>query len=214
MIRLKEPLPPKRTYVLAIRFSGAIWDTAVGMFRGQYAGVGGEKHTYVATHMRPNNARRLFPCFDEPQFKTPFNVSIARPRTHHTLFNTELNRTIDAIPTPPSDASAGSTAARYVLDQFEITEPMATFEFGFVVSSLTEVADASAETADLPTIRIWARPEFHGELETLRERIIQILNVVRRYLNVAYPLPKLDVVALPGFSALKPIDNWGLLVFK
>lgn len=43
--------------------------------------------------MRPNNARRLFPCFDEPEFKTPFTVAIARPKTHRTLFNTALKST-------------------------------------------------------------------------------------------------------------------------
>lgn len=50
---------------------------------------------YLATHMRPNNARRVFPCMDEPEFKTPFTVSIARPKTHFTLFNTELERTTE-----------------------------------------------------------------------------------------------------------------------
>lgn len=95
LIRLKEPLVAQAEYELQIAFSGTIWDTAEGLFRGHYADAAGEKRAYLATHMRPNNARRLFPCMDEPQFKTPFRVSIARPRNYHTLFNTAVESTTD-----------------------------------------------------------------------------------------------------------------------
>lgn len=44
--------------------------------------------------------------------------------------------------------------------------------------------------------------------------MVVILNSLREFWNVDLPLTKLDVVALPGFSAVKPVDNWGLVVFK
>lgn len=93
---------------------------------------------------------------------------------------------------------------------------MSTFTVGFVMSQLTEVKTPTDEQVDdeLPTIRIWARPDFHEELQTLRAKIVTILKSVTKYWAVKYPLGKLDIVALPGFSALKPIDNWGLVVFK
>lgn len=50
---------------------------------------------YLATYLRPNNARRLFPCFDEPAFKVPFTVSISRPKNYTTLFNSVLRSTDD-----------------------------------------------------------------------------------------------------------------------
>lgn len=93
---------------------------------------------------------------------------------------------------------------------------MSTFTFGFVSSQLVEVshsADLNIDS-DLPTIRIWSQPGFAGELQPLRSKLITILNSVSKYWAVKYPLGKLDVVALPGFYSLKPIDNWGLLVFK
>lgn len=113
--------------------------------------------------------------------------------------------------------------SKYVIDHFETTERMSTFTFGFVISQLTELVVTSSSTKTpasdeqpliRPSVRIWARPEFHPELATIHSKVEQILRSVRRYWNVDYPLSKLDVVALPGFTALKPIDNWGLVVFK
>lgn len=106
-----------------------------------------------------------------------------------------------------------------MVDHFKTTDKMSTFTFGFVTSQLSEVLSSATTVATqdpdlLPTIRIWARPEFHQELQTLRSKLITILKSVTKYWAVKYPMDKLDVVALPGFSSLKPIDNWGLLVFK
>lgn len=50
--------------------------------------------------------------------------------------------------------------------------------------------------------------------QDVREKVIVTLRSLQTYLGVEFPLKKLDVVALPGFSAVKPVDNWGLLVFK
>lgn len=47
--------------------------------------------------MRPNNARRVFPCFDEPGFKVPFSVSISRPKDYATLFNMLVESTSEKM---------------------------------------------------------------------------------------------------------------------
>lgn len=49
----------------------------------------------AATQFRPNNARRMFPCFDEPGYKTPFELSVVRPRSMVALSNTPVARTED-----------------------------------------------------------------------------------------------------------------------
>lgn len=82
------------------------------------------------------------------------------------------------------------------------------------MSQLTEMTMPQDCAAVKPTLRIWARPEFQGELKGLYEKIGHILESIRKYWNVDLPQTKLDIVALPGYSALKPIDNWGLVVFK
>jgi len=91
VIYLKDTVKQGTIAEMNIDFSGQVWETAEGMFKGSYPEAGSPtKKVYLATHMRPNNARRLFPCFDEPAFKVPFIVSISRPRNYMTLFNTPV----------------------------------------------------------------------------------------------------------------------------
>lgn len=93
----KESLKKGQQYELEIDFSGSIWETTDGLFKGQYLDGNGNKMYYLATHMRPNNARRLFPCFDEPGFKVPFTVSISRPKDYATLFNMLVESTSEKM---------------------------------------------------------------------------------------------------------------------
>lgn len=61
---------------------------------------------------------------------------------------------------------------------------------------------------------MWSRPEFAAALEGVQEKINMSLNILIDYWGVAYPLPKLDCVAVPNFQATRPADHWGLLLFK
>ncbi|XP_070504143.1 aminopeptidase N-like [Chironomus tepperi] len=156
--------------------------------------------------MRPNNARKLFPCFDEPASKAPFLVSISRPKGYTTLFNTPLSRS-EAID------------ENNVLDHFQITPPMSTFTFGFLISQLT-VVEKSDYLQDPHIknvcIKVYARSELHADLINTRihERIEKTFLAIRSYFGEDYPLTKLDIVALPNYSTVKPADNWGLIVYK
>ncbi|XP_050097028.1 aminopeptidase N [Anopheles aquasalis] len=236
VIYFHDDLVVGTSYEARLHFDGNIWENTEGIFEGKYkqrasdgadasdddtsseesvnggGGMGQYEHKYVGTYFRPHNARRVFPCFDEPAYKVPFQVAIVRPKTHHTLFNTELLRTVE---------QTGSPSA-LVIDVFEQTHPMSTFAFGFLVSDLTQVSDeldgrvdtSNVTMAGLKQLRVWARPDFHANVALVRDRVRLILGKLEAYWGVALPLNKLDIVALPGFSYVKPADNWGLIVFK
>lgn len=102
-----ERLPKKPIYVIhlektlnrgsqcevEIKFNGKLFnDTSEALFRSSYVdSATGEKRWFVASHMRPNLARRVFPCFDEPAYKVPFNLIIGRNKNMTTLSNMPLN---------------------------------------------------------------------------------------------------------------------------
>ncbi|XP_058063997.1 aminopeptidase N [Anopheles bellator] len=233
VVYFHDDLTVGASYEVRIAFDGSIWENVEGIFEGKYkqqagqpfsqdpaaddqpmGGAGADlvadEHKYIGTYLRPHHARRLFPCFDEPAHKTPFQVSIVRPRTHHVLFNTELER-----------SEPLATNSTLMVDQFKLTPPMSTFTFGFLMSDLLEVppqaagSEADDETSCGPKkLRIWARRDFRDSLVQLRKRVKLTLAKLESYWGVELPLEKLDIVALPGFTHVKPADNWGLIIFK
>ncbi|XP_055634884.1 aminopeptidase N [Toxorhynchites rutilus septentrionalis] len=193
------------SYGARVPFKGGIWENTDGLFQGKYTLSDGEhpqEHQYFATHFRPHNARRVFPCFDEPSYKVPFKVSIVRPKGYHTLFNTELEST------EPAEDDLEE-------DHFKVTPPISTYSLGFVVSNLSEVkCSEDGASSESPIVRVWARQELQEPMQDVQKKIKRVLDYLVDYWNVSYPLTKLDIVALPNFSAVKPADNWGLIVFK
>ncbi|XP_058446864.1 aminopeptidase N [Malaya genurostris] len=205
VVYLQDDLTANGLYEARIHFKGMIWENTEGLFQGKYKQVNSDDmqqdRSYFATYFRPHHARRVFPCFDEPAYKVPFLVTIIRPKGYHTLFNTEAETT-------------ATVDDRYELDSFKITPPISTFALGFVVSELTLIQYDSDHTNVNPTVRIWAREEFHESLKDAETKIRSILAHLTNVWNVSYPLDKLDVVALPNFASVKPADNWGLVAFK
>nr|CAD7452807.1 unnamed protein product [Timema tahoe] len=89
IIMLSEKLWKNHMYQVDIAFSGDLnTDDSEGFFRGSYQDhKTKEKRWFGATHMRPTNARRVFPCFDEPAYKVPFEIRVARKDNTKVLSN-------------------------------------------------------------------------------------------------------------------------------
>ena len=66
----------------------------------------------------------------------------------------------------------------------------------------------------LEKIRIWARNDYHLNLQNISTKTEYVLKVLENYFNMTYPLPKLDLVALPKFRNSKQADNWGIILFR
>lgn len=92
-ILLQEPIKKGTLALIDLQFTGSMWEGATGLFRGSYNDKNNGTKKFVATNFRPNDARRMFPCFDEPALKAEYCVSIARPKNLKTLFVTPLKET-------------------------------------------------------------------------------------------------------------------------
>ncbi|XP_033241603.1 aminopeptidase N isoform X1 [Drosophila pseudoobscura] len=206
VLHLKEIVQKDSECVLEIPFEGNIWETADGLFRGYYTNSTTlSQEVYLATNLKPNNARRLFPCFDEPGLKVPFTVSIARPKNFTTVFNTPLLRTIQH-----------PVLSHYMLDYFDKTPPMSTFTFGFVVSKLNRWSiNPMNETYNLssPTINIWSN-KFSTELQEVHEKLYLVYETINDYFNLTIPLPKIDVLAIPDLPTINSNGIWGILTIR
>ena len=95
IIHLADRLKRGEEYQLDIKFSGALLaDSRDGFFIDTYVDKESqERRHFVATQLRPKHARRVFPCFDEPAFKVPLEVSIAHTSNLTALSNMPIRNT-------------------------------------------------------------------------------------------------------------------------
>lgn len=136
IIHLADRLKRGENYQLDIKFTGALLTNSKdGFFFDHYVDKDTkETKSFVATQLRPNFARRLFPCFDEPAFKVPIELSVAHPSNYSALSNMPIKNT-EQIPTEPG----------WVWDHFERTLPMSTFSLSIVISDLQFIRPKAAE---------------------------------------------------------------------
>ncbi|XP_026737338.1 aminopeptidase N [Trichoplusia ni] len=204
---LERTVPKGSTGVIKFSFKGNLETSSTeAFFKTTYMTDQEVERIVAATQLRPNNARRMFPCFDEPGYKTPFELSVVRPRNMVALSNVPVART-ENIPDEP-DA---------VCDHFEKTPPMSTFTLGLVIADLkqlgnsTHIKDDSGNDLEL---RVWGRPEYLEALEGIDEKVARVFKELAAIWKVPLPLRRLDIVALPNYQGVKPADNWGLIVFR
>ncbi|XP_053603710.1 aminopeptidase N [Plodia interpunctella] len=175
-----------------------------GFFKATYM-ENEEEKALVATSFRPNNARRMFPCFDEPEYKVVFELSVVRPKNMLALSN---------VPVDKTDEIEGEPNA--VWDHFELTPPMSTFTLGIVIGDLKQVnmsvfKDRLGNNIEL---RVWGRSEFVPALVGVMDKILVVYKHITQLMKSPLPVSRLDFVALPNYQGVKPVDNWGLIIFK
>src|SRR4030095_12140343 len=182
-------------HTLALGFSGKINRQGQGLFYSPYQEQGsGERKVMLGTQFEPTDARRFFPCWDEPAFRARFQLSAVVPENRLAVSN---------MPVESEKRIAGGKEVR-----FAATPSMSSYLNVFVAGELDFIESRSGPTQ----LRVIATK---GKAEMGRyalETTAQILQYYNDYFGVAYPLPKLDQIALPGgFGGA--MENWGGITY-
>ncbi|XP_027211538.2 aminopeptidase N [Penaeus vannamei] len=196
---LTRELQKGRKYVLSMEFLGYLNDKLHGFYRSTYMDDDGITRNVAATQFQPTDARKAFPCFDEPALKATFEIHLARESWMTTLSNMPLAETL------PVMGQEG-----WVWDRYEKSVPMSTYLVAFVVSDFVQV---NTTVNDKVLLRVWARQAAIDQAEYAMAVGPKILSYLEEYFNLSFPLPKLDMVALTDFSA-RGMENWGLTTYK
>ena len=178
-LSMPKPIDRGQTEI-HIRYSGVLND----QLRGFYVSKG-RNRSYAVTQFESTDARRAFPCFDEPSFKATFAVTLTIDRGDTAISNGKVL----------SDAP-GPLPTQHTL-KFATTPRMSTYLVAMVVGDF-QCLDA---TADSVPIRICATADKKHLGRIALESAQQILRFYNRYFAIKYPFGKLDVVAVPDFAA-------------
>lgn len=114
-----------------------------------------------------------------------------------------------------------------VVDHFETTPNLATFSLGFVISqfdsvngtltdeeNLKDFQEQQLENKDALGVHIYSRREFANSLEGVYDKVFRVQQILKRYLNSAFPAGTLKIVALPNVVLVRPADSFGLIVMR
>lgn len=205
VVHLKGQLEAGVMYEMSSTFQGELADDLAGFYRSEYMD-GNDKKVLATTQMQSADARKSFPCFDEPAMKARFNITLIHP---HNL--TALSNMLPKGPSVPLDGDP-----TWSVTEFHTTPVMSTYLLAYIVSEFTYVnMTETMSTNQEVLIRIWARPSATAAGHGLYALNVtgRILNFFAQHYNTPYPLDKSDQIGLPDFNA-GAMENWGLVTYR
>ena len=184
------------TATLNIEFAGILNDKLRGFYRSTYVDDAGTQHVIATTQMQSTDCRRAFPCWDEPEFKAVFGVTLDVAEGLTAISNgPEIERT----------TADGRTVVR-----FADTMIMSSYLVAFVVGELEVSEPIDVNGIPLRIVHVPGKShltEFGLDVGAFSLRWFE------EYYGIKYPSDKVDLVALPDFSA-GAMENLGCITFR
>ncbi len=190
-----RPLPTG-TMQLALRFSGVLNDKLRGFYRSDYLLPDGTKRTMATTQFEAPDARRAFPCWDEPAYKAKFTIAVVIPAELTAISNMPI---VSETPQPEGTK----------LVRFAESPIMSTYLLAIMVGEF-ECVEAQAEGT---LVRVWTTPGKKEQGRFALDVACRLLQFYHGYFGIPYPLPKLDLIAIPDFAA-GAMENWGAITYR
>jgi aminopeptidase N len=182
-------------HALALRFTGKINQQGQGLFYMRYQEQGsGVRKVMLGTQFEATDARRFFPCWDEPAFRARFQLTAVVPENWLAVSN---------MPIESEQKTVGGKEVR-----FAPTPPMSSYLNVFVAGELDFIESRVGPTQ----IRVIATKDKAELGRYALDASAEILKYYNDYFDVPYPLPKLDQIAIPGgFGGA--MENWGGITY-
>ena len=182
---------------LDLKFVGELNDKLRGFYRSQYVNPEGEVSYLATTQFEATDARRAFPCWDEPARKATFQLTLNIPADQVAVSNTPI------LETAGLDAGFKSV-------MFHRTPIMSTYLMAFVIGDLTHIEQ---EAANNTTVGVWTTRGKEEQGRFALETSARMLGFFNEYFGIPYPLAKLDHIAIPDFAA-GAMENWGCITYR
>ncbi|MDA0988287.1 MAG: M1 family metallopeptidase [Chloroflexi bacterium] len=188
---------PVGTAALHIGFTGTLNDQLRGFYRSQYTNPEGKEQYLATTQFEATDARRAFPCWDDPAVKATFQVTLVIP-----LDLVAISNTLVESETPQDDNTK--------VVRFAETPRMSTYLLAFIVGDFASV-EQRAPNGTL--VRVWATRGKEEQGRFALENAVGLLSYLNDYFGIPYPQEKLDHIAIPDFAA-GAMENWGAITYR
>lgn len=190
-----KPLAPGK-YELVLKFKGEINDKLRGFYRSAQTAPDGSKKWIALTQFEATDARRAFPCFDEPSFKAVFRLTLSVSTEYMAISNTPVasEKIEDGLKTVT----------------FEETMKMSTYIVAFVVG---EFEKSKTVMVDGIPMQIYAPLGKLALTDFALEIGASALSFFNHYYGIPYPGKKMDMIAVPDF-AFGAMENLGAVIYR
>jgi puromycin-sensitive aminopeptidase len=180
-------------HVLEISWLGGIRDS----LRGLYRSLRGEER-YAATQFEAADARRAFPCFDEPEFKARFSVELIHPARNVAIANMPI-------------VSQEDLDERRTRTVFRETPKISTYLVAFTVGPY-EFTDVVMTPSGIP-VRVCLPPGLAAQGTYARDAHVRSVEWLQAYTAIPYPYYKVDAIGIPDFEA-GAMENPGAITYR
>jgi puromycin-sensitive aminopeptidase len=187
---------PQGKVKLTLVFKGILNDKMRGFYKSSFQ-IEGKTNHIATTQFESTDARRAFPCFDEPAQKAIFNVSLIVPKGKTAISNT--------LPTSTMEHSDG-----YEIVKFSPTPKMSTYLLAFIIGDFEHLESKSKNGVQ---VRVFTTPGKKHQAEFALACAVKTLDFYEEYFDIKYPLPVLDMIAIPDFAA-GAMENWGAVTYR
>ncbi|KAK5730403.1 hypothetical protein LTR15_000340 [Elasticomyces elasticus] len=211
-ISFDQALPESPKAVLSISFEGTMNGDMAGFYRSKYKptvepskGVAkdGESHYMFSTQFESSDARRAFPCFDEPNLKASFDFQI------------EIPEDLVALSNMPEKEVKKSKRDGHKVVVFEHAPQMSTYLLAWAFGDFEYIEDFTKRKYNgkkLP-VRVYTTKGLKDQGKLALESAHQVVDFFSEVFRIDYPLPKVDLLAVHEFSH-GAMENWGLITYR
>lgn len=191
----KEMLRPGK-WLLKFTFTGILNDKMRGFYRSRYD-RGGKTYHMAVTQFESTDARRAFPCFDEPAHKAIFEVSLIVPKDRVAISNT-------------LESDISEYRSEYNIVTFAPSPKMSSYLLAFIVGHFDHL-EGKTRTGTL--VRVFTTPGKKHQAVFALACAIKTIEFYEKYFGIRYPLPAMDLIAIPDFAA-GAMENWGAVTYR
>ncbi|XP_046962150.1 glutamyl aminopeptidase [Vanessa cardui] len=198
-VNLHNEIKPNANYKLDIMFSGRLDGGIVGFYESTMK----NGDTMVASKFQPTYARQAYPCFDEPEFKATYDITLVKPVDYIALSN------MNEISTQ-RDSSTNTESVT-----FATSVPMSTYLACFVICNFDhkEAEIIANGIGNNFKLRSFAQKDQTHKIDFAQDIGKRVTEFYIKYYEVPFPLPKLDMIAIPDYVS-GATEHWGLITYR